>query len=172
MIFLFLCFTVLPALELYLLFKVGSLIGGLETIAVILVTGILGAAAAKSQGERLLWRIQQKLQEGELPADSMIEGFIIFAGGLLLVTPGFVTDAMGLAALFPWSRRVFLQLFRLYLAKKVKQGQFRMSFWQVRTSDSSAPSRPWRDVTPSSIESSPKGEERDPEGSPPENKYR
>lgn len=105
---LFILFTLLPAIELYLLFKVGGEIGGLNTILIIIATGFLGATLAKSQGLDIIHRIQKKSANGEVPSGELLEGFLIFGGGLLLLTPGFLTDAIGLSMVFPVSR-IFLK---------------------------------------------------------------
>ncbi|MCA9582073.1 MAG: FxsA family protein [Myxococcales bacterium] len=102
---LLLLFTVVPALELWLLIAIGKSIGVLETIALILVTGILGAALAKREGFRVLRQWQQALAQGRMPQDGVVASLLVLVGGVLLVTPGVVTDAVGLLLLIPVSRR-------------------------------------------------------------------
>lgn len=119
------CFTVLPVFELYLLFKAGAEIGALNTIGLVLFTGFLGAALAKAQGFSLLAKIQSQTRQGEIPTDSLIEGVLILAGGLLLLTPGFITDVAGLLLVIPFSRKVFARFLRAYFARKVAQGSVR-----------------------------------------------
>lgn len=104
---LFLLFTAIPALELYLLFQVGDLIGGFETIMLIVFTGIVGASLAKTQGLMILHKIQSEVEQGGVPANQLIHGLLVFGGGLLLLTPGFMTDALGFAMVIPGTRHLF-----------------------------------------------------------------
>lgn len=102
--YLILLLTIVPALELALLIKVGSHIGAVNTIILILLTGAAGAYLARLQGFLVLTRIQQSLRQGELPTDEMINGILILVGGILLLTPGFITDAFGFLCLIPFTR--------------------------------------------------------------------
>ncbi|MCY4442050.1 MAG: FxsA family protein, partial [Deltaproteobacteria bacterium] len=90
---LLLLFTVVPLVELYLLIEVGSVIGGLNTILLVLGTGALGAFLARLEGLRTLGQIQRNLNQGIVPAEEMVDGVIILVAGLLLITPGILTDA-------------------------------------------------------------------------------
>ena len=101
-------FTVVPTLELYLLFEVADRIGGLETIYLVIVTGIIGASMAKREGLSVIQQIQEGAINGEPPADKLVEGLMVLVGGILLVTPGIMTDAFGLSLILPWSRRVLV----------------------------------------------------------------
>jgi UPF0716 protein FxsA len=111
-------FTVIPAIEIYLLFNIGGAIGGMSTFLVVITTGIVGAALAKSQGLHILNKVQTDLAKGELPADQLVHGFLVFGGGLLLLTPGFLTDALGLSMVIPGSRHFYAA----FLKSKVKSG--------------------------------------------------
>lgn len=102
--YLILLLTIVPALELALLIKVGSHIGAVNTIILILLTGAAGAYLARLQGFLVLSRIQQSLRQGELPTDEMINGILILVGGILLLTPGFITDVFGFLCLIPFTR--------------------------------------------------------------------
>lgn len=103
---LFLAFTLVPAIEIYLLIQIGQVIGGLETFFLILLTGMVGANLARSQGFALLRKIQQESQQGLPQSTTVTEGILILIGGVLLITPGVITDAMGLLFIFPLSRRL------------------------------------------------------------------
>ena len=96
---------VIPAVELYLLVVLGRYIGVLATVALIVVTGILGAKLAHSQGISLLFNIRRQLNEGKIPATEMAEGVCVLAAGLVLLTPGFLTDLLGFLLLIPVARR-------------------------------------------------------------------
>jgi UPF0716 protein FxsA len=101
----FLIVLIIPFAEIYLLLQVGSVIGAFPTIFLVVFTAILGAWLLKQQGFATFHRFQLSLAQGEIPAYEMIEGPIILAGGLLLLTPGFITDALGFACLIPQIRQ-------------------------------------------------------------------
>lgn len=105
---LFLLFLVMPLMELYLLIHVGSYFGAGPTIALCLFTAALGAALLRQQGLETLSRVQLKLQQGEMPATDVIGGLILLFSGILLLTPGLLTDIIGFICLLPQ--------FRLYVA--------------------------------------------------------
>jgi UPF0716 protein FxsA len=98
---LFLLFTVVPLVELALLIWIGSETVWWLPIAMVLFTGIAGAALARWQGLRALRRIQDDLQAGRIPADAVVDGVLILVAGILLVTPGVITDVIGVALLIP-----------------------------------------------------------------------
>jgi UPF0716 protein FxsA len=102
---LLLLFIMIPLVELYLLLKLGALIGAGPTLAIVIMTGILGGTLARRQGFVVLRRIKKDLQTGILPTEPLIDGLFILAGGLLLLTPGLLTDIVGFLALLPPSRR-------------------------------------------------------------------
>lgn len=105
--FLFLAFLIVPIVEIMLLLQVGSLIGVLPTIALVVLTAFIGVNLLRQQGAATLMKVQQKTQRGEPPAVEMIEGLVLAVGGALLLTPGFATDAIGFMCLFPVTRRAF-----------------------------------------------------------------
>ena len=101
---LFLLFALIPVIELALLVEVGGRIGVAPTIAVVLGTGAAGAWLARSQGIRALQRLQEAVRTPQFPGEEIFDGILILAGGLLLLTPGFLTDILGFCALVPGSR--------------------------------------------------------------------
>lgn len=103
--FLLLLFIVVPVVEMWLLIQVGSVIGALPTIALVLLTAMIGVALLRREGLKTLLRGNEKLESGELPAQEMLEGMILAVSGALLLTPGFATDFAGFLGLIPWSRR-------------------------------------------------------------------
>lgn len=121
---LLILFVIVPVTELYILIEVGKKIGSLTTIGIIILTGIIGAYLVKSQGFMILRKIQNDLNEGIMPGDSLIQGAIILAGGILLLTPGFVTDIIGFIFLIPVSRRVVKKFLLKWLKGKIKEGNF------------------------------------------------
>jgi len=117
---LFLLFTLMPLLELWLLFQLSGVFGFWTTIAVVLLTGMLGATLAKWQGWLTMFRIQTDLRAGKMPAQAMGDGVMILVAGVLLITPGVITDIVGLALLLPPVRIVVRKSLQLWLAKHVK----------------------------------------------------
>lgn len=101
-------FIAIPIVEIYLLIKVGSIIGAIPTILAIIGTAALGAYLLRMQGISTFNRVQNNLQRGELPAIEMMEGLVLLIAGALLLTPGFFTDILGFAALIPVVRRAFI----------------------------------------------------------------
>lgn len=101
---LFLAFTLIPVAEIYLILKLGGLLGAFNTVAIIILTGVAGAALARAQGVQTMLRVRQSLQQGQVPAEEMLDALLIFVAGIVLLTPGFITDAAGLLLLFPPSR--------------------------------------------------------------------
>ncbi len=114
---IFLAFTLIPAAEIYLLIKIGSFIGAFNTLLVIIITGFVGAYLARLQGMYTLFKIQSNLQQGIMPAEELIDALIILVAGIVLLTPGFLTDAAGLLLLIPQVRFYF----KRWLRKKFDQ---------------------------------------------------
>ncbi len=102
---LVLLFTAIPLIEIYLLVKVGTAIGVLPTALVVVGTGVIGATLARREGVSVWRRMKGKLGRGELPAEELIDGVILLISGAFLLTPGIVTDVLGLAGLIPFFRR-------------------------------------------------------------------
>lgn len=121
---LLILFVIIPGVELYILIEVGKKIGSLPTIGIIVLTGILGAYLVKRQGFMILKKIQNDLNEGIMPGDSLIQGAIILIGGVLLLTPGFITDIIGFVFLIPVSRLVVKKYLLKWLKGKIKEGNF------------------------------------------------
>jgi len=98
---LFLTFTTMTLLEVYVLMSVGGLLGAEMTIAIIILTALLGSYLARSQGLLTVQKLQARLAAGEAPGQEIVEGIMLLVCGVLLVTPGFVTDGLGLLVLTP-----------------------------------------------------------------------
>lgn len=110
---LLLLFTVIPVVELYLLITIGQHLGAGPTIGVVLGTGLLGAWLAKHEGSRVMRQWQAAMARGEIPKEGVVSSLLVLVGGVLLVTPGVITDLTGLLLLVPWTRRL--------VAKQVRQ---------------------------------------------------
>lgn len=102
--FLFVLFVVMPIAEMWLLIKVGGHIGALNTIGLVVLTAFVGITLLRQQGLSTLWRAQERMDSGELPAQEIVEGLLLAVGGALLLTPGFITDTVGFACLLPGLR--------------------------------------------------------------------
>ena len=114
---LLLLFVFLPMIELYLLIMLGARIGPMPTIGLIVLTGIIGASLARQQGISTLAKIQSELKEGRAPTKELIEGAMILVGGLVLLTPGILTDLFGFAMMIPSIRRSLANKFSLRVPK-------------------------------------------------------
>ena len=121
--YLILLFTLLPVLELYLLIKIGGYIGAFNTVSIVILTGILGAILAKLEGLRVLRQIQEELAQLRMPADTLLEGMFILVGGILLLTPGFITDILGFLFVIPFTRKFFLLFLKKRIKKMVENGE-------------------------------------------------
>jgi len=98
---LFFVFTGVSLLEIFVLVKVGGFLGALPTVLLVIISALIGSALVRSQGLQLIKQLQQRMAAGELPGQQLIEGIMLIITGVLLVTPGFVTDACGLLLLVP-----------------------------------------------------------------------
>lgn len=125
---LFLLFTLVPILELYLIIKVGGMIGAFNTVLIILITGITGASLAKSQGLTVLSKIQQALNEGRIPGNELLHGLMILIGGATLLTPGFITDIVGLSMLVPHIRDFYIKITQRIIKRRVETGTWDFTF--------------------------------------------
>lgn len=103
---LFLLFTVIPALEIFLLINVSHSLGAINTFYIVLLTGFFGAYFAKSQGRELFNKVQLSLSQGQMPTSEITEGLLVLVGGILLITPGFITDIIGLSCVIPGPRHI------------------------------------------------------------------
>ncbi len=139
---LLLLFIVLPAVELGLLIEIGQRIGTLETLALIVVTGIVGASMARSQGLSLLSRVREQISAGEMPADSLLDGVMILIASALLVTPGVLTDAFGFLCLTPAFRALLKRELARRFRRAVEENRVQVSVQGVWFPDTGASAPP------------------------------
>jgi len=118
-------FTMVPLIEVLLLLEIGNRIGTLNTILLIILTGILGAHLMRLQGFAVFRKIQEDLGRGIPPTNEIVQGALVLAGGILLLTPGFFTDTIGFLLLIPKSRK--------YLLRKIQQAIERRIHSNLRT---------------------------------------
>jgi UPF0716 protein FxsA len=125
----------IPLLELYLLIQVGSEIGALPTIGLSILTAIIGTYLVRAQGFAVLMRVRNMLDRDETPALEVLDGALLLIAGLMLILPGFLTDALGFLLLIPPLRRLLIRRFVRFVpvhteaptdaAPRVIEGEFR-----------------------------------------------
>jgi UPF0716 protein FxsA len=129
---LFLAFTLVPFIEIYLLIKIGAQVGAFNTILIVILTGLLGASLARLEGIKTMTKVRESMNRGELPAEEMLDAMLIFVAGVVLLTPGFITDLTGLALLVPqarfWFKRWLRKKFDEWLDKTNGKGGMSIRF--------------------------------------------
>jgi UPF0716 protein FxsA len=118
--------TLLPILEIYVLIESGRMIGVLATVLLVVFTGIAGSWLMRQQGLALLGRIQSDLAKGQVPAGVLLDGALVLAGGLLLLTPGFCTDLIGATMLIPGTRQLWRRWLQRWLTRQIATGHVRI----------------------------------------------
>lgn len=113
--FLFILFIVVPIIEIMVLMNVGAWLGVWPTIAIVIITAWLGAKNVKQQGIATLNSVQSKMAQGEMPSDEIVAGLLLLVAGVLLMTPGFVTDFFGLSLLIPSVRSMLIKSVQTHL---------------------------------------------------------
>jgi UPF0716 protein FxsA len=114
-----LVFLVVPFVELYVLIQLGHVIGALPTVALLVAVSIVGAWLVKHEGISTVRRAQEQLRLGNVPATELVDGLLVLLAGVLLITPGFVTDVFGALLLLPPVRSVVRSTARKRLARRV-----------------------------------------------------
>jgi len=125
---LLLLFIFVPIIEIGLFIQVGGYLGLWPTIALVLITAFVGASLVRSQGIQTLLSVQNRLQQGELPAQQIFEGVMLAVSGVLLLTPGFMTDALGMLVLLPVPRAAIAKYLMSKMVIKTVGGGFQGSF--------------------------------------------
>lgn len=119
---------VVPAVELFGLIAVGKWIGAWPTVALLLLSGLAGAWLVRLEARRVWRDARQQLEQGQVPASSLLDGICLLAAGLLLLTPGFSTDIVGLLLVFPISRTFFKVALGRWLQRRIADGRFTVYF--------------------------------------------
>ena len=114
---LLLLFIGVPLVEVLILIKLGEMMGFGSTVLLVIGTGFLGALLARHQGLKAWLQITSELQAGRIPAAQMLDGLLIFVAGIVLLTPGLLTDILGFLLLLPFSRA----LFKAWIGRKLKK---------------------------------------------------
>ncbi len=121
---LFILFTLVPIIEVYLIIKTGQIIGSLPTVLLLLAISTVGAWLVRAQGFQTMRGIQSELAQGRLPAAQLLDGAMVLAGGVLLLTPGFFTDLLGLFFLMPLTRPLIKRLIGSWLQRRLERGTY------------------------------------------------
>lgn len=124
---LILIFTIIPLLELFILIQISNYLGIIFTISLVAITGLTGAYLTKKQGTSVLTKIRKAIAEGMMPADSLIDGFLILIGGIMLITPGIMTDIGGFSCIIPFTRKIVKKLTVKQFNNLIKTGRFQFS---------------------------------------------
>jgi UPF0716 protein FxsA len=126
---LLLIFILVPLLELYVLIKIGGYLGAFQTVALVVLTALLGVVLARFEGLRTLHQIRQSLAQGIVPAEEMVDGVLIFVGGVLLIIPGLLTDLVALMLLIPYTRTHFKRWLRRRFDRMIAAGNARVDYY-------------------------------------------
>lgn len=121
---LLLLFIFVPIIEIGLFIQVGGFLGLWPTIGLVLLTAFVGASLVRSQGLQTIMSVQTRLQQGEMPAQQILEGVMLAVSGVLLLTPGFMTDALGMVVLLPAPRAAIAQYLMSKMVVKTVSGGF------------------------------------------------
>lgn len=138
---LFLLLIGLVLLELTVMIEVGSVMGALSTVGLLVLAAVIGSSLVRSEGIKTLLTAQQKMQQGEMPGREVMGGMMLALAGLLLIIPGFVTDFFGILLLLPWLRNRLAD-------KLVGSGQFRMQMGGFQAQRPPFEARPGEDEEP------------------------
>jgi UPF0716 protein FxsA len=111
-------FTLLPLVELTLLLRIGEWLGAGATLGLVVATGVIGAWLARREGSRTWRRVQEELGAGRMPGDELLQALLVFGAGVVLVTPGVLTDAAGLLLLFRPTRELATRIIRRRLGSR------------------------------------------------------
>lgn len=130
-------FIIIPLIELWLLVSFTSEFGLLTTLVLIIATAVLGVRQLKSQGRYLMQMAQQKMAMGALPNDEIQQGLLVAVAGVLLITPGILTDGLGLLLLFPFTRQTILKYLKRYFPTQVTATQSHTAYTQQSSEHSS-----------------------------------
>ncbi|MBW2609029.1 MAG: FxsA family protein [Deltaproteobacteria bacterium] len=126
---LFLAFTIIPFLELYLLIKIGAYLGAMNTVIIVILTAFFGAFLARFQGLHTMLKVRESVHRGEIPAEELLDALLIFLAGIVLLTPGFMTDLIGLMILIPKTRILFKRWLRKKFDERINRNSLNITFY-------------------------------------------
>jgi len=121
-------FIVIFGVEMWGLITVGSMIGGWNTVFLVILTSLFGAWMAKQQGIQVFRMVQFQLARGQMPTETLIDGVLVLIGGILLLLPGFISDVIGLIFLIPYTRMILRHLLKRWLWALISSGRIQLFF--------------------------------------------
>jgi UPF0716 protein FxsA len=130
---LILILIIIPALEIWGLVTAGQAFGWIPTMLMVIFTGVAGAWLARQQGVFIFQLARSQLGQGQIPGEAILDGLLIFAGGLVLLTPGFFTDALGFLCLLPYTRSFMKLYIKKWLWRNIQNGRISLhggNFWR------------------------------------------
>ena len=148
---LLLLFIALPIVDLWVLLRIGRAIGFWPAVGLVLVTGVAGAWLARAEGFRVLRSWHESLAAGRLPEEGVLSGVLILVGAAFLLSPGVITDVLGLALLFPPTRRLVAAGVRRRIGRQVNAGRVRVFTFGVP-----GPGAPHREPSDDAIDVTPR----------------
>ncbi|MFC4535999.1 FxsA family protein [Sphaerisporangium dianthi] len=119
-VLLFLTFLIVPVLEIWMLIQIGQVIGGWQTVGLLILDSLLGAWLVRREGRRAWRALRQALESGRMPDRELADGALIVAGGTLLLTPGFITDVLGFILILPPTRPLARRVLGWFLGRRVR----------------------------------------------------
>ncbi|WP_352418734.1 FxsA family protein [Proteiniborus sp.] len=125
---IFLLLTIVPIVEIFILFKIAEVTTVWTTIALVIVTGFVGAYLAKTEGVAILTSIKRELNEGRVPGNQLLNGLCVLIGGILLLTPGLLTDITGFTLVLPTTRQLYTNLIKRWLTSMIQTGSINVFF--------------------------------------------
>ena len=125
---LIMLFTVIPIVELALLLKINTYIGLGYTLMIVLVTGVVGAYLAKSEGKGIIRNIKYEMSQGRMPGDELVNGLCVLIGGAFLLTPGLITDFTGFILVIPFTRAIIKRFVKGRLRYMLEEGTFKFYY--------------------------------------------
>lgn len=132
-------FAVVPLVEIYVLIQVGQVIGAWWTVLLLLLDSLIGGWLVKHEGRRAWQALNLALQSGRMPAQELADGALILVGGTLMLTPGFVTDAVGILLILPFTRPVARRLLSRFVTARIAAGTAGMPSARPSTQNNPGP---------------------------------
>lgn len=116
----------LPIIEIWSIVQMSGWIGGFNTLIMLIAISVIGAYAAKKEGQKVLYQARNQMNSGQIPGYSLVNGVCVFFGGVLLLFPGFISDIVGLLLLIPFTRVFFQGIILKWIEKLMRNGNFIM----------------------------------------------
>lgn len=125
---IFLLFVIVPIVEVFILFKIAEATTAWTAIILVIATGLVGAYFAKKEGVAILTNIKRELSDGRVPGNQLLNGLCVLIGGILLITPGLLTDITGLTLVLPTTRQLYIKLIKKWLTNLIQMGSINIFF--------------------------------------------